>query len=442
VNFEIEWLDAPGVRDRVLAATWARLRISVRDQDVTEVIHVASSTRRAAVYGTVFPLVEWMVENWWHLLNEPSPTSPLKPGRGAPLWKRGWVRRHNLLAAREGSALPDAAFVRDGEDIVVAWYPDDRWNGSQRVRFVGGGEVRVPVTEFTRAAIGLIEGTLQRLTEVVGTNEDVTRLLTTWHAIQSADRQEGELCRSLAILGVDPYDPDESGDLYVQQVRSLIDEFPTELREDLLEGIRPGDINSAAAWVRTSRLTLANESALHTHPTVPAQWDASAHQTGYRLARRVRDELLGVAPEVPLPELLELWVHRLGWNADPLQRGGEVASLEGLVGLSRDTAKPVLIDPYVRRQNRAERFLLARGAFFSVSASLGQGRLLTGAVTRPQRAARAFAAELLAPSSALAREISGVVSDDQVAELADIFGVSPLLIQHQIVNHHLGAVAA
>src|SRR5690606_36603245 len=148
MRFEVEWLEAPGVRDCVLAATWARLRMQAGGEDVTELVHLASDTRRVGVDGPVFPLAEWLIENWWNVLYEPSPTSPLRPGRSARRWEQDWVRRHNLLAAREGTALPDAAFARDGEDIVVRWFPDPPEQDRSRVRFVNGGQVRVAAPEF------------------------------------------------------------------------------------------------------------------------------------------------------------------------------------------------------------------------------------------------------------------------------------------------------
>ncbi len=210
MRFEYEWLDAPGVKDRVLAATWARLRISAGPGEVTELLHVASDTRRSAVYGPVFPLVEWLTEHWWHLLFEPSPTSPLKPGRGAPAWKRGWIQRHNLLVAREGTALPDATFARDGDDIVVCWFPDSDPSRHRQVRFLGTGQVRVPAADFERAAASFVNSTLKRLDETIGTDEDVQRVCAAWAEIQAADEEERDLCRSLALLGLDPYDPDEA----------------------------------------------------------------------------------------------------------------------------------------------------------------------------------------------------------------------------------------
>ena len=441
MRFEVEWLDAPGVRDCVLAASWARLRIDADGLDVTELVHLPSETRRSAVYGPVFPLVEWFIENWWNLLHEPTPTSPLMPGRGAPRWKREWVQRHNLLAAREGTALPDAAFVRDGDDIIIRWDPDPKEQGRSRVRFVGSGQVRVDAEEFSRQATSFVEGTLQRLSAVLRENEDLQRTAEAWAAIQSADREEQDLCRSLALLGLDPYDPDEATDDIVKLITDLTASLPATLRNDLLEGSRPGTLQPAADWLAHSRAGLANGSAHHEYATLTSVPASSAHQTGYQLARQARAHLLGLEQKEPISDLDGLLVDRLGWDPDPLRQGDRLKSLDGLVGLSKDSEKPVVVDPG-SRTGWAKRFLLARSAFFTLTGTVDQGRLLTRAVTRPQRAARAFAAELLAPASAIADRVGGLVSQDEVSEVSEEFGVNPLLVQHQLENHGLGSVSA
>ncbi len=56
--------------------------------------------------------------------------------------------------------------------------------------------------------------------------------------------------------------------------------------------------------------------------------------------------------------------------------------------------------------------------------------------------ARAFAAEMLAPSAALKKMVSGQVGEEQLGELAAKFKVSTLAIAHQVENHKLGYIAA
>ncbi len=443
MRFEIEWLEAPGVADRLLAATWARLRIQAGDADVIDLLHLPSNNRRPAVYGPVLPLVEWFVENWWPLLYEPSPTSPLFPGRGAPRWKLPWAKRHNLLAAREGTALPDAVLARDGADIVVRWFPDGREEGPRRVRFVGDGVARVPAQAFEDAVSALVSSTLARLNELAPGDESVQGLADAWAAILRSDDEERDLCCSLACLGVDPYDPGEATDPLVELVGGINREFQeaAEIRDDLFEGTPPTLLAAAVDWVRENLPSLDVVRAAPAYPTLPSTWATSAHQSGYQFARRVRSELMGFGPNDPIDDLHGVLVDRLGWDADPVVvRRGDIG-LDGLVGLSYGAGKPHLVKPGDRTP-WAERFLLARSAFFAGTASLGRGRLLTKAVTRHQRAARAFAAELLAPASALAEVVSGVVSAEDVSKLSEKFRVNPVLIEHQIRNHGLGDVAA
>jgi Zn-dependent peptidase ImmA (M78 family) len=67
--------------------------------------------------------------------------------------------------------------------------------------------------------------------------------------------------------------------------------------------------------------------------------------------------------------------------------------------------------------------------------------LVTDADTVRQKRNRAFAAELLAPAAALrARVGTSIVTWDQTEEIAEEFGVSAFVIDHQLTNHRIAAV--
>ena len=457
MKFDVEWLGAPGVRDRVLAATWGQLRIEAGDRDVIELVHRPSDTRRVGVYGPVFPLAEWLVESWWSLLHEPPPRRGLGTGgRDTRSPDPGWVQRHNIFTAREGMALPDAVLWRDGDDVVIRWSPDPGEEPRSRVRFVGQGQVRVPVEEVEEAVAALVEATLQRAEAVVGEDEDVRRVRDAWTAIRTADAGERDLCRSLALLGLDPYDPEEATPRLEDLLARLSREVPAALRDDLLEGVELRTLEDALVWLERSRALLAAPGDRDGAGPPRLRWAASAHETGYRLARKARSEWLGLGAQAPIADLHGLLVQRLAWDRgdDPVRevapsdawpaRSGERA-LDGLVGPSKDSGRPVVVVP-ARRSPTAERFLLARAAFFELAGAVNQGRLVTRAATRWQRASRAFAAELLAPvaglEAALAGRVGGFVSWDEAEELAHDFGVNPILISHQLENHDLGTVTA
>ena len=108
LRFRVEWQDAPGVRDSVLARTWCRLVIEAGGRLVTEVIDARSRSLRGGIYGSVFPLSQWIVENWWFLLNEsyrfPAACSSHELARTPA--DRAWAQRHSVLAARQGGRCP------------------------------------------------------------------------------------------------------------------------------------------------------------------------------------------------------------------------------------------------------------------------------------------------------------------------------------------------
>lgn len=439
MRFEFEWEEAPGVRDEVLAETWARLTLKVGDSYPSELIDVRSQGRRTGIYGSLFPLAEWLVENWWHLLYEPPPRIPVPGGRSALPTMRGWVQRHNLLLARDGGALPDLTIARDGAEIILQWDADPASRVTDRLRFVGRGSERVSVPDFKSSILALVDAVLTRLAERFDNNEDVERLREAWTAIRSAEPAEKALCRSLAVLGVDPYDPDEATDTLIETVRRGLRELPDDLHADLFEGSNPKSLSADLGWIERSREELLPAVNGADFPTIePAAASIPPHEAGYLAARRVRSEILSVPADEPIPDLTSILAKRLGWTANCTRSALGETRLDGMIGLNVADSAPVLVIPGARSL-AAERFRLARAAYFPVTKNLGaSARLLTGSATPPQRAARAFAAELLAPATALEKRVPARWSDQDLEDLATEFSVSPQLIYHQLENHGLG----
>jgi Zn-dependent peptidase ImmA (M78 family) len=90
------------------------------------------------------------------------------------------------------------------------------------------------------------------------------------------------------------------------------------------------------------------------------------------------------------------------------------------------------------RSERRKKFALCRGLFEYLTTTNGEPMLVTKEHTDRQKRNRAFAAEFLAPSDLLKRDISeSYVDEDMVESLAQKYGVSPMLIAHQIENHDI-----
>ena len=210
LDFDSEWLEAPGVRDSVLAATWARLEIRAGDgisgpRFPTTLVNQASNSVRRGVYGSAFPLVDWVVENWWFLLNESCRVPEFTGCRNLPESHRASAQRHCFLVAREGGSLPDLALYRDGEHVAVKWVIDPEMpEGNRPVRFIDDGGIRLSYRDAEKALHEIIEAVLDRLGNV--SDPDAKRLCANWKAVCESRRDEADLCSWAASLGIDPYD--------------------------------------------------------------------------------------------------------------------------------------------------------------------------------------------------------------------------------------------
>jgi len=72
------------------------------------------------------------------------------------------------------------------------------------------------------------------------------------------------------------------------------------------------------------------------------------------------------------------------------------------------------------------------------SLSRASTALVSRARSDRQQANRAFAAEFLAPAALLRERIArDIIDNEQIDDLADEFGVSAKVIEHQIENHHI-----
>ena len=466
IRFRMEWQDAPGVRDTVLARTWCRLVIEAGGRLVTEAVHDASDSLRGGIYGSAFPLARWTAENWWFLLNEsyrfPARYASRDLARTLP--DRAWVQRHSLLAAREGGALPDLALHRDEEKVVARWTPDGTASVPPPLRFTGEGEVHLDVAD---AEGGLAEAVQAVMDRLEGFEEpEVRAFRQDWAAITGATEQERKLCEWSARLGIDPFDPEELTDELAETLPGLVSDLDTPLRDDLLDAERPQTLQRDMEWLRRAEALAADAgSARNREPTFrlgshlpPIRGSAAvrapeavrsdagtgtAHELGYACAASLRRHLSPADGHEPIGDMDEILV-RLGWAQSPSRtmEPEPESPLEAAVTRSGDGA-PVAIVGNAGADTSGCRFRLARSIFFrhfSRNREAGR-RLVTEAHTREQRASRAFAAEFLAPAAGLSQHLGGRVSSREIDELAHHYGISALVIGHQIQNHRIAWIS-
>ena len=439
IRFRMEWQEAPGVRDAVLARTWCRLVIEAGGRLVTEVVHGPSESLRCGVYGSALPLCQWIVENWWFLLNEPYrfPARYASRDLARTPRDRKWVQRHSLLAAREGNSLPDLTLHRDERHVVARWMPDGVAPAHPALRFTGEGETRMDVAAAERGLADAVEAVMDRL---VGLEEpEVKNLRKDWAAVARAAGQERRLCESAGRLGIDPFDPDELTDDLEKTLSVLAADLDAPVRDDFLDAAHPNTLGRDLEWLRQAEVLAADAGEGGGSEEIACDLGAetAAHERGHACATVLRKHLWPGNGHDPIHDLDEMLV-RLGWAQCPsrtLNLAPE-SPLEATVTRSAEGGPVAVIGEAGPAGNR---FRIARTVFLRHFTHRGRThrRLATEAHTWEQRASRAFAAEFLAPAAGLSRHLGGRTSLSQIDDLAEHYRVSSRAICHQIENNRL-----
>ena len=438
IRFRMEWQQAPGVADAVLARTWCRLVIEAGGRLVTEAVHGPSESLRGGVYGSAFPLCQWLVENWWFLLNETHRFPVRYPSAELARTPRDreWVQRHSLLAAQEGYALPDLTLYRDEQRIVARWLPDSRTSPHSAVRFTGEGETHVGVADAEHGVAEAIRNVVERLHDVDA--PEVAALRENWAAVEEANEQERQLCEWAARLGIDPYDQTELTEDLEKTLRESVATLDPRLRGDFLDAAQPRTLPRDLGWLRAAEALAADAGGGRSPEAIPCgSAAATAHGFGYACATALRQHLMPARVHEPIADLDGLLV-RLGWAQRPsatLDLEAE-SPLEAALTRSNQDAPVAVVGEAGADANR---FRLARTAFLHHFAPSGRThrRLVTDAHTWEQRASRAFAAEFLAPAAGLAKRLGRKASPRQIDELARYYHVSSHAVGRQIENHRL-----
>lgn len=438
LHFDFEWLDGEGIQGPELAATLSALRIRIGDSILTRLFDHHSKSLEDRIQVPLYPLAESLATNWWFLNHEMrSAASPID---------REFRRRHSFVNGGDGYIFPDVtATPVDGGEVHLVWArpPEDPaiWGG---IEYLEHGDRRIEHSLFRRACANLIESVLQRLSSL-GIAD--TFLHQEWTAIRDADRDETEFCETAASLGWDPYDLDENHLSAMEVIETL-----GPVRREAVSAISHGAPTTVTASCRAIERALRSARSQGGHfraieflrrKIQPAGGSPDAlppWQDGYRMARQLRQRLhLDGAPLRSTPALAAA----LGQDSKALESlapadFGPATQVDGVVA-RRGSDDPAFS---FRRSLHADgrRFLFCR-ALSEALCSPKVDSVLTRAPTPRQQRGRAFAAEFLAPASALRERIPGpLLHEEDLSDLSAEFGVSPFVIGHQLENHGIAEV--
>ncbi|MCY4593142.1 MAG: hypothetical protein OXE86_21835 [Alphaproteobacteria bacterium] len=449
IEFEFDWMSAHGVEGPELAATWASLRIHVGESTITRVLDERSRTIRDMVFVSLYPLAEWLVSNWWFLLYEFE--NPDKEN------DREFDRRHSLRFGREGYGYPDLQIVSSGHLVRLVWKRDDpNWF---RHASLEQGWTWIDRASWHKSCANLIDSVIARLHEFHIHN---TLLEQDWSAIQSADKEETEFCKTAGGLGWDPYALNDDALASVARLGEVLTGDALEeaaavfSAKNLIADI--ADFRKAVGRARRNSLGLKRivTEVLHngfvsetrSDPDAELTWYADAGiqvppnpwKEGYALARSLRQSLeLG---NDPLPTWDTL-ARALGEPPEQVEKAtrptslGNLHMLEGVISRVDDGK---FTFAFSAKRASSRRFLFCR-ALADVRVASEPSSVLTRARSWRQQRGRAFAAEFLVPAHAIRNRISShVILADDIDLLAREFGVSWLVIRHQVDNHDIARI--
>lgn len=426
LDFDIEWIEPETTDIPEFRATWAGLRIYVDDRCLTRFYDEQVNSVRKTLILPVYPLAEWVAANWWSLLYE-----SVTPGRTDA---DDYAYRHNLRYARDGYALPEIQCTPAGEAVQI------EWSGSKLshygVEFLDDGEAWIPHPDFEHALTRLLDTVARRLDE-----HDVqdTPLQSEWAAINQADADERAFCKAAARLGFYPYDVPEAVET---AILDIAEDIPPELYSTFFGAAQPERLTEQADRLTEAFRMLQNLDApggrlLELREEVePYQSRYAPWEEGYEYARRLRATLGRNRPVFKTTADVAHAFH-LNENGedDPIREFDSIRLFDALVVSSGHGAPGFALD---KHRDDARKFALCRGLFEYLNTANGQPLLITREQTERQKRNRAFAAEFLAPSALLSEFVSGrTVDEEELDDLAEEFGVSSLVIQHQFQNHRI-----
>lgn len=437
-----EWEPADSIRTREHRATWARIEIKAGSDFITLVEDRESGSSRRSIYCPLYPLAEWIAYNWWFLQADARPSRFLAQDdlphslalQSLPVALR---EHHSIRASGDGFAWPDLLIVPDDSETRLVWGDGRGDSSSWPIRFLTRGDFRVRTEQVQRELQLLVGETLTRLSEQGVTG---TALEEEWETIQRTDADEAEYCLAAARLGLDPYSDAEP---YEQDIILAAENLGGQLLADFLNAVSPDHIAKSLTWISSLQSTFEDHHAVVAPDAEIIQelraatrgritrasgrpWDV-----GYEQARFVREQ---IAPDRQLRLAVDRFVRAIARKSPDI-------SLQALGG-GADRARPLLIIGQTRPAN-STRFTLARALWHYVWDD-SPWFLVTAAHTLRQRVERAFAAELLAPARGIAELLESppeATSQEEIEQIAQRYGVSSMVIEHQLRNHLIAAAA-
>ncbi len=427
---DVRWPEMPtGGGIPLLDASVGRLSIFIQDTCVTAYQSDKGDTGTELTMP-LYNIVEWITSNWWALLFEPRKNEQIEHGDD----DFGYRSRHWLGFARDGFALPDLWFFPVGDEIELAAY--EKYLRFARLTFLNSATAAVPTEDVRNVLRVFIDDTLRKMADV-GIRDTIAHEM--WARICSTGSDAEQYCRLIGSLGLSPYEEHKDIDRIIDL---LADRTPASILADLFEVSDDSNLPSMARLAekvcellpKSREINIEALAKIEVPIRGPQPW-----QWGKEAARKARTYFGITAQDQHGGDAFfeKLAIDPTSIDLSGLEEGPSAAKLSG--GMKRDdvTLRMALGESQLPRR----RFAAARGVFMGWSSGDHSSHLITSARTRQQQAARAFAAELLAPFEYIRRRAGGSnISMYRIEEIATELGVSPAVVKWQAHDNRLHVV--
>ncbi|MEI7700489.1 MAG: hypothetical protein WCK86_11880 [Planctomycetia bacterium] len=421
ISIEHNWL-GKDVGSDLERAFYADIGVSIGDEYLTRLEDRSARTVRNHLRASAYQLAAWFAANWWRLRWEPE----IQDWQENPDWRMA----HTMASVGGGFVWPNVLFASDGNSIAIASRPGDRATAIEPVRYLNRIDTRISASEFEQKVDAFLESVLSRMQSL---NLHDETLPAVWNEVL-AERRDVAMSRRRKLEAICGFDPDEAPDLLLEMLLengktlgvAAVEEVAAVSRDstiDVLRKILELSKSKAPPAVGGFRAVLPGIHGLPKPAEGERPW-----QTGVKLARIARSQWgFDEKPitDIDFGDLLRVTPAVF----DDLSK----AQVSMPLALQTETAGT--FDVYFdSKWNTSRRFCIARliGDHLHVSDNLLPA---TKAKTARQQFQRAFAQELLCPIDALLAKIQTDHPDDEdLAEAAAYFNVSPLMVQTTLVN--------
>ena len=426
LSTEIEWLDGGDIADRV-HATYARLVLRFGGTAVTRIRDVRTRSDRDSIHVSVYPLAEWLAQNWFSLRLE-----------GENRWRdgRAFSHRHQVPTALDGFYFPALQVAAEGERVRLRWSP--RMLEARMIEFIEQGQLTCGRDVFDAFAADLIERVIARLNDL-GLGD--TGLEREWNAIQALSADEVRFANAAARLGSDPFD---IGETDVGRIERVAASLPEDLQDDVLALVTPDDFDRQLAWFTAAVGRLEDRAGSAGLRDLKASLSDALrhagrkppHAVGEAAAERLRHEMgLGIEPLDGIDHLRALFHvsdQSLSFSDQLDQR------VDSLTRVDAERRPAFLV---AKKREDSRMFALGRGIYEFLLHADRDWNVVTDLRTPRGQESRAFAAYFLCPPDAIRRFVAerglNAVDDDAITEIAETYHVSTFVVGNHLENHKL-----